>query len=197
MTKRIEICLTHYQTKILDSSKLKEFADHSFKFDKLSKRVENTVGKGEIACYEQFLLFPQFFKRLVSQRRQKVSLCENGLRKGRKHCGKRRKCWFPAFSPFPTKFSEGFFQRGAKSRDYVEELTGKYTSGNMEIQPIAKGKRRTNFENNVGEGFYLRNNCSCSESVFLFLFQQSCEKITFLSSLTCYHTRPHFDAQKI
>ena len=22
-----------------------------------------------------------------------------------KHCGKRRKCWFPAFSPFPTVFS--------------------------------------------------------------------------------------------
>ena len=25
------------------------------------KCVENTVGKGEIACYEQFLLFPQCF----------------------------------------------------------------------------------------------------------------------------------------
>ena len=38
---------------ILDSSKLKEFADDNFKFDengtKLSKPVENTVGKGEIA----------------------------------------------------------------------------------------------------------------------------------------------------
>ena len=27
---------------------------------KLSKWIENTVGKGEIAHYEQFLLFPQF-----------------------------------------------------------------------------------------------------------------------------------------
>ena len=49
--------------QILDSSKLKEFADDSFKFDengrKLSKLVENTVGKGEIARYEQFFLFPQ------------------------------------------------------------------------------------------------------------------------------------------
>ena len=39
--------------QILDSSKLKEFADDNFKFDengrKLSKQVENTVGKGEIA----------------------------------------------------------------------------------------------------------------------------------------------------
>ena len=27
------------------------------------KRVENTVGKGEIACWEQFLLFPQCFQK--------------------------------------------------------------------------------------------------------------------------------------
>ena len=51
----------------LDSSKLKKFADDNFKFDengrKLSKRVENTVGKGEIARYEQFLLFPQCFQK--------------------------------------------------------------------------------------------------------------------------------------
>ena len=32
-----------------------------------SKRVENTVVKEEIAHYEQFLLFPQRFKRLVLQ----------------------------------------------------------------------------------------------------------------------------------
>ena len=30
---------------------------------KLSKRVENTVGKEEIARYEQFLLFPQCFQK--------------------------------------------------------------------------------------------------------------------------------------
>ena len=39
--------------------------------------------------------------------------------KGRKHCGKRRKCWLPAFSPFLTVFSKGFFFRVLKSRDYV------------------------------------------------------------------------------
>ena len=41
--------------QILYSSKLKEFADDNFKSDdkgrKLSKQVENTVGKGEIARY--------------------------------------------------------------------------------------------------------------------------------------------------
>ena len=30
---------------------------------KLSKQVENTEGKGEIARHEQFLLFPQCFQK--------------------------------------------------------------------------------------------------------------------------------------
>ena len=42
-------------------------ADDNFKFDenggKFSKLVENTVGKGEIARYKQFLLFPQCFQQ--------------------------------------------------------------------------------------------------------------------------------------
>ena len=53
--------------KILDSSKLKQSADDNFRFDvnsrKFTKLVENTVGKGEIAHYEQFLLFPQCFQK--------------------------------------------------------------------------------------------------------------------------------------
>ena len=31
--------------------------------EKLSELVENTVGKGEIARYQQFLLFPQYFQK--------------------------------------------------------------------------------------------------------------------------------------
>ena len=53
--------------KILDRSILKRSADDNFKFDensrKFSKRVENTVAKGEIARYEQFLLFLQCFQK--------------------------------------------------------------------------------------------------------------------------------------
>ena len=67
--------------QILDSSKLKEFADDNFRFDesgrKLSKQVENTVGEGEIARYKQFLLFPQFFQKACFPG---VSLCGNGLK---------------------------------------------------------------------------------------------------------------------
>ena len=46
---------------------MKQSADDNFKLDenirKFSKRIENTVGKGEIARYEQFLLFPQCFQK--------------------------------------------------------------------------------------------------------------------------------------
>ena len=43
-----------------DSPKLKEFADDKFNENggKFCKRLEKNVGKGDIACYEQFLLFP-------------------------------------------------------------------------------------------------------------------------------------------
>ena len=56
--------------QILDYSKLKGFADNNFKFDengrKLSKRIENTVGKGEIAPLPTVFskgLFPRGVKR--------------------------------------------------------------------------------------------------------------------------------------
>ena len=53
--------------QILNSSKLKEFADDNFRFyengRKLPKQVENTVGKGEIARNEQFLLSPLCFQK--------------------------------------------------------------------------------------------------------------------------------------
>ena len=68
---------------MLDSSKLNEFADDNFKFDenarKLSKQVENTVGKGEIMLVMSNFSLYNVFKRLVSQGRQKVSLCGNAM----------------------------------------------------------------------------------------------------------------------
>ena len=64
--------------QILDSSKLKKSADDNFKFSengrKLSKQVENTVGKGGIARYEQFLLFPQCFQKACTADKQKPGL---------------------------------------------------------------------------------------------------------------------------
>ena len=93
------VWLTHYRWQILDSSKLKEFADDNFKFDengrKLSKRVENAVGKGEIAHYEQFLLSPQCLQKgLFPKAVKKVSLCGNGLRVNHHRISQSINQWF-------------------------------------------------------------------------------------------------------
>ena len=62
--------LTISQTTILDSGKQKEFTDNNNEFDEngreLYNRVENIVGKGKIACYEQFLLFPQCLQKTLT-----------------------------------------------------------------------------------------------------------------------------------
>ena len=65
----------------------------------------------------------------------------NFWRKGRKHCGKRKKCWLPAItplpaiSPFPTMFSKRFFLMGL----WESGLCGK------ELNPLSPehGIRRT------------------------------------------------------
>ena len=41
-----------------------------------------------------------------------VSKFEIYFWKNKKQCGKRRKCWLPAFSPFPTILSKSFFFQG-------------------------------------------------------------------------------------
>ena len=59
--------LTHYQMTNFRLFQIERLCVNIFKFDKndrkLSKWVENTVGKGEIDRYEQFLLFPQCFQK--------------------------------------------------------------------------------------------------------------------------------------
>ena len=57
--------LTYYQTTNFRLVQIE--TDNNFEFDeiirKFPKRVENTLGKVEIARYEQFLLFPQCFQK--------------------------------------------------------------------------------------------------------------------------------------
>ena len=59
--------LPYYQTTNFRLFQIEEFADDNLKFEEngkqLSKQVENTVGKGKIARYEQFLLFPRCFQK--------------------------------------------------------------------------------------------------------------------------------------
>ena len=69
----------------LDTSNVKEYVDDNSKFDEnggeFSKWVENTVGKGEIAHNEQFLLFPQCF----------LTTCTTDMKKNKGFFGKSLK----------------------------------------------------------------------------------------------------------
>ena len=72
---------------ILDSSKLQQFADDSFKFDengeKFSKRVENTVEKGELLVTNNISISYSVFKRIyiVLQTHKNQGLNGKGYKK--------------------------------------------------------------------------------------------------------------------
>ena len=76
---------------------------------------------------EKFLVTCSVFQRLLLQTHKNQGLFGKGLTTSERHdyhkiptyndpekeafqkyCGKRKKCWFPAFSPFPTRFSTLF-----------------------------------------------------------------------------------------
>ena len=63
---------------ILDLTKLKAFAGNELNMSKLAisffDKVENTVGKGENAGHQHFLLFPQWFLEALSLGSLKVGI---------------------------------------------------------------------------------------------------------------------------
>ena len=65
--------------QILEASKLRELADYNLHFDengrKFSKWVENTMGKGGIARYQQFSPFPTVFSKDLYCRHVKTWAC--------------------------------------------------------------------------------------------------------------------------
>ena len=67
----MNFCEPFSKRQILDSSKMEQFADDNFISDKngrkFSKRVKNTVGKGEIAVTSNCFFSNSVFKRLVLQ----------------------------------------------------------------------------------------------------------------------------------
>ena len=66
------------ERQILDSSKLKEFADNNFNFDgndrKFFERVENTVIKGEILGSSNFSFSHSVFKKTYTADMEKPGL---------------------------------------------------------------------------------------------------------------------------
>ena len=76
---------------------------------KISKRVENTVGKREIAHYEQFLLFPQCFQKACFPRASKGVIVWDWAKMVENILGKGENAGYQHFFPFPKMFSKGAF----------------------------------------------------------------------------------------
>ena len=74
-----ELLNTLPNNKIVDWSKLKAFADRKIDVTEKLKfvlgRLENIVGKGEIACQEQFVLFLTEFSKELNGRQVKTQDC--------------------------------------------------------------------------------------------------------------------------
>ena len=79
VTKIQSTISTNPKRQILDSSKLKEFADNTSKSDenggKVSKRVENNMEKEKLCLMSKFLLFPQCFQKDIYCRNVKTGDC--------------------------------------------------------------------------------------------------------------------------
>ena len=103
--------------KILFLSKLKAFEDDKFSQTVLWK-------KGYLHNYGFMLLtlsqttnFRHFHTERFCRRQFEFWLkWRKVLKKGRKHCGKRRNCSLQAISPFPTVFSKDLYCRHVKTR---------------------------------------------------------------------------------
>ena len=72
------------------------------------------MGKGEIACQEQFSFSHSVLKRLLLQTCKSWACVWERVNRVEKKCGEWRKFRLSLFSPFPAMFSEGVFPRDVK-----------------------------------------------------------------------------------
>ena len=107
-----DLTLSQTTKLILDSSKLKQFADDDVIFDENGRK---------------FFLF-LVFSSLVMQTRKKQGLFWKGLIslflfcENIKHYGNRRSAGYQHFSPFPTMFSKGLFLRFVLFEDCIVKV---------------------------------------------------------------------------
>ena len=119
--------LTLSKQQILDRNK---FADNSFKFNENGRKffngVENTVGKGEIAHFEHFLLLPLCFQKTCTADTLKPGLVWERVRCGSYYrvdnlMGKEENTDYQHFFlPFRIMFPKGFFLRVVKNLECWE-----------------------------------------------------------------------------
>ena len=79
----------------------------------------------------------------------------------RKHCGKKRKCWLPAFSPFPTMFSKGFFFRVVESGGGGGKGLGLSQMTNFRLLQTERADDNFKFDENGDDDNSVFNSTKC------------------------------------
>ena len=75
----------------------------------LAKRL-NSLPNDKIIDMSKLKAFADNKTDMIEKLKFVLGSIGNIVGKGeRKHCGKRKKCWLPAFSPFPIMFSNSFY----------------------------------------------------------------------------------------
>ena len=113
----------------------------------LSKQVENTVGKAETACYEQFLLFPQCFQKACFQGASKgvimwewvnkdlngfkklfvfQSLCWTGKLRGQKNFGRKKSSTYRELQFFRIPLKQIFLYEIKKGQSWDLRINSTY-----------------------------------------------------------------------
>ena len=77
------------------------------------------MSHGDVSIPNQTTKLKAFADEKFNVAKMIISLCDREEESFGKHCGKRRKCCLPAFSPFPKMFSKAFFFSVVKIRDCV------------------------------------------------------------------------------
>ena len=110
--------------------------------------------------------------------------------KDRKQCGKRRKCWLPAFSPFPTSFQKASFSRSFKVGIVWERLlkkTYKYFSLKKRMTCVAV--KIVCFEKSVAELRFEPVILSCKPLLYPLSFKPAVDNVIEQFTNLCYLCR--------
>ena len=79
--------------------------------------LSNVEQNGNKPCPNDNIINVTKLKALADDKLNGAKMTISLFDRVKKNCGKRKKCWLPAFSPFPTVFSKSFSFRVVKSPD--------------------------------------------------------------------------------
>ena len=97
----------YFQIYKILKKKTKSARENGWQIRTLENKI-NTVPKYKILDWSEL-------KRLADKKINVTKKLKSVLERFEKHCGKRRKCWLSAFSPFPQNIFKSFLSQGRRN----------------------------------------------------------------------------------